>query len=378
MNNPDKYKKLISYGWNGSFEGEFEPYAREGYVPARIVRGGRGIFGAVGAAGDLRLEPSGSFRHVTDIGLQDIPVVGDWCAVSGTADNDAAPSGPAVPRARIEGVLPRRTVLYRAAADSTKEAPGTSEAAVANIDTVAAVMDIARDFNLRRVERFLANIESGGAEAALILTKIDLVDDPETFRCRTETRFSGLRIFLIDSISGRGRDDLAPLFEPGSTTALVGMSGAGKSTLLNMIMGRPTAKTAVVREQDGRGRHTTTERTLYLLPGGGLLIDTPGIRAVGISAGRDAVENSFEDIHALAEECRFSDCTHRHEPGCAVQKALADGLIEQDRYLNFLRILSEAVTAEEEQRRRKEKDDYIGRIQYQMRRERQRNDRRGR
>ncbi|MFW5769093.1 MAG: ribosome small subunit-dependent GTPase A, partial [Spirochaetota bacterium] len=258
-----------------------------------------------------------------------------------------------------------------------RDSAGSREAAVANIDTVAVVMDVARDFNLRRIERFLANIESGGAEAALILTKIDLVEDPEAFRRRTAARFTSLPILLVDSISGRGRGELDPLFEPGQTTALVGMSGAGKSTLLNMLMGKAEAKTAEVREQDGRGRHTTTGRRLYRLSGGGLLIDTPGIRAVGISAGSEAVQSSFDDIYALSAECRFSDCTHRHEPGCAVRRALADGRIEQDRYLNFLRLLSEAVTAEEELRRRKAKEDSIGKIQYQMRRARQRRDSHG-
>jgi ribosome biogenesis GTPase len=299
---------------------------------------------------------------LVDLGLQESPVVGDWCAVS---------------EARIEGVLPRRTVLYRAAVDSTRDSAGSREAAVANIDTVAVVMDIALDFNLRRIERFLANTETGGAEAALILTKIDLVEEPEAFRRRTAARFTNLPIFLVDSISGRGRDELDQLLEPGHTVAFVGLSGAGKSTLLNMLLGKSMAKTAEVRERDGRGRHTTTERSLYLLPGESLIIDTPGIRAVGISAGSEAVRSSFEDIHALAADCRFSDCTHRHEPGCAVRGALAEGRIEQDRYLNFLRILSEAVTAEEEQRRRREKEDYIGKIQYQMRRARQRRDRHG-
>jgi ribosome biogenesis GTPase len=353
---------LINYGWNCQFANDFAPFADRGFTPARITRSGRGIFGAVSTRGGMSLKPSGSFRHLTELGIQEAPVLGDWCAVSGTDDSHGL----------IEGVLPRRTVLYSSSADSTRETTGSRKAAFANADTVAVVMDTAYDFNLRRIERFSANIEAGGAEAALILTKIDLVDDPESFRRRTADRFSSLRICLVDSLSGRGREELEPLLRPGRTAVMVGLSGAGKSTLLNMLTGRQAAKTAAVREQDGRGRHTTTERTLYLLPGGGLLADTPGIRAVGISADLASVRSSFEDIHELAAGCRFADCSHRHEPGCAVRAALAEGLIEKDRYRNFLRILSEAVSEEEKQHRRREKDKHIGKIQYQMRKERNR------
>jgi len=362
------HNNLTTYGWNEQNNLDFAPFDDQGYTPARIIRSGRGMYRAVGIDGELRLKPSGSFRYLTEIGLQEIPVVGDWCAVSG-GDEDST--------GLIEGVLPRRSILYRAAVDSTRETAGSRLAAFANIDTVAIVMDIARDFNLRRIERFIANIEAGGAEAALILTKVDLVEDPEAFRRRVATRFNSLRIYLLDSLSGRGREELNPLLAPGRTTALVGLSGAGKSTLLNMMMGRKIAGTREVRERDGRGRHVTTARSLYLLPEGGLLIDTPGIRAVGITAGRDAVRSSFGDILELAESCRFADCSHRGEPGCAVQSALSEGLIETDRYLNFLRILSEAVSAEEVQLRRQEKELYIGRLQYQMRRDQSRRDKHG-
>jgi len=302
LNTKHKETRLEQYGWDGAWAAGFAPFAAEGYLPARILSNNRGIYTAVAEAGELRLQPSGSFRHLVDLGLQETPVGGDWCAYRPASEGQGL----------IEGVTDRRSFLPYLASDSSRDESGEHRVALANIDTVVIVMDAARDFNPRRVERFLPNITAGGADPALLLNKIDL------------------------------------------------------------LLGRQEMKTTEVRHHDGRGRHTTTSRRLLLLPNNAMVIDTPGIRAVGISGGEDSVRNSFQDIRELAEECRFSNCSHRHEPGCTVRQALSDGRIDQDRYQNFLRVLEESRSREEELQRRQEKEMYIAKVQYQMRRERNR------
>jgi ribosome biogenesis GTPase len=350
----DNIYVLEQYGWNSRFAENFEPYRCQGLLPARVVRDGRELYRGIHPGGEAALTLSGSFRYLLDLGVQPMPVIGDWCAVSPTDD-------PA--HFRIEGVLPRSTVLHRRSC-------GDEDLSAANVDVIGIVSSIAKGLNLRRIERFLANAQSGGAQGALILTKIDLVDEPEAYKRRAAARFGELPIYLVDSISGAGAGDLNDLFLPGRSIALTGISGAGKSTLINLLLGSSRARTAAVRDSDGRGRHTTTERVLFRIPSGALVIDTPGVRSVGITGSEASTEASFDDIARLAEACRFSDCTHRNEPGCAVRKALLAGEIEQDRYLNYLQLLHEASAGEvDERERRREKDRRFGRLRYTMRKE---------
>lgn len=354
LQNSDNNNLLEQYGWNGGLESAFIPYGEQGLSAGRIIRDGRELYRAVSADGEVMLSPSGSFRYLADLGAQPLPVVGDWCAFR-SAGGD---------RGLIEAVLPRGAVLHRQGEEE--------EIGAANIDAAAVISGISRDFNLRRIERFLTNIRSGGAEPALILTKADLVEDAEAYRRRARARFGDLPVYLVDSISGRGKEELDALFLPRRTVVLAGISGTGKSTLLNMLCGEGIAATGELRENDGRGRHTTTGRSLFRLPSGALVIDTPGVRSVGIAADGAGTEEAFEEIAALAAQCRFSDCSHRGEPGCRVREALLEGEIEQDRYLNFLRLREEAVSREEELRLRREKGKQLGKIIYQMRKENRR------
>ena len=202
----------------------------------------------------------------------------------------------------------------------------------------------------------------------LAFTKADLLEDPKAYRKRVALRFPDHPSYIIDSISGIGVDDFMNCLEPGSTLMLIGTSGAGKSTLVNRLCNAEIVKTAPVREKDGRGRHTTTTRQLYLLPNGTMILDTPGIRMVGMRRNPGSIHDSFDDIARLAINCKFSDCTHSGEPGCAVQKAVREGLVEQDRYFNFLRLVQEAQSREEVLQQSKQKKRAIGAIRYRLRR----------
>ncbi len=356
--NPFLNNILSLYGWNDTLIRDFIPYQNLGYIPLRICREGRGLFW--GTDGELQylLERSGTFQNMQDLGIQPSPVVGDWCAIH--------PYGP--DRGLIEAVLPRRNTFHKPLVHDLYGIEGEAPAVVSNVEYGAIVMDAWHDFNLRRVERFVSLLHADGIAPLLILTKIDLLEEPESYRLRVLARFPDFPIFLVDSLSAKGIDLLLAYLQPSTTLMLLGLSGAGKSTLLNCLSKTVVAKTGEVRSQDGRGRHTTTSRQMYLLPNGTILIDTPGLRAIGMNSGTDEVDQSFSDIFILAESCKFSDCTHTGEPGCAVQAALLAGELEQDRFLNYLKLRGEAKSYEEVMARRKQKDKALGKLLYQYRR----------
>lgn len=362
MDSTRTYKTIFTYGWHESLSKQFEPYENLGYIPMRIVRQGRGLYRGVSGDASLLLELSGSFLNLQDLGIQQSPVVGDWCAVRQYASD----------RGRIEAVLPRMNVLHRPVAhdrQGSNGVEGSAKLVAANIDMAAIIQDCRYDFNLRRIERFISLLHTDSIPAILVLTKIDLVEDPEAYRLRALARFPNCRVFPVDSISGNGIDALVEALLPTTTTVLLGTSGAGKSTLVNRLSGHVVAKTADIRTLDGRGRHTTTSRHLHLLPHGALILDTPGIRVVGMNSSQELVHDAFTDISDLSHGCRFSDCTHTGEPGCRVFQALREGMIEQDRYFNYLRLGKEAQSWEEVVRQRKQKKKAIGMMQYRLRRE---------
>jgi len=265
-------------------------------------------------AGKLRFETSNR---------EDLPAVGDFVRVRDTV---------------IEEVLPRRTVFLRKAAGDTLEA----QVIAANIDTVLVVTGLDGDFNLRRLERYFATARASRAQCAILLNKADLCEDLDARIHDVRAIAPGADVVTISALHGDGIDALRPYLVPGETVAFVGSSGAGKSTLINRLLGRERQATGAVRETDSRGRHTTTHRELLETPSGALLIDTPGLRQLQPWAGEDDVDGAFPDIEELAGECRYRDCAHVGEEGCAVQAAIDNGSLEFDRFSNYRKMRKEA------------------------------------
>lgn len=333
---------LHDLGWDASWEDAFEPYARRQLIPARVAVRHHGPCELWAEQGPLGGLPSG---RLTD---EDLPAVGDWVA--------ARPL-PGERKALIEAVLPRRSAFTR------KEAwrRTVEQVVAANVDTVFLMSSLDGDVNPRRLERYLVGAWESGAQPAIVLTKADLEPDPAAAVLDVEAISFGLPVHLVSAVSGQGLGELEQYLARGRTVALLGSSGVGKSTLVNHLAGRDLLVTREVRA-DGRGRHTTTHRELVLLPRGGLLLDTPGMRELQLWAGEESLDGAFEDIVALTSECRFSDCAHEHEPDCAVRHALADGSLPAGRWESYSKLQRELRSLEirrskrlqsEERRRRR-------------------------
>jgi len=311
-------------GWTDELEAALRAIEGTGWAAARVFSDGRGVLTFADSTGAARAgRVSGRLRHLCRTPAE-LPVVGDWVVYRPDDAHDPV---------TVHAVLPRRTrVARKVAGDRSDE-----QVLAANVDTVVIVMGLDGDLNPRRLDRFLTLVRSGGARPFVLLTKADLISP-------TERQTEALRAVTVDvpvATTGLGDPALPPELlgelEPARTLVLVGSSGAGKSTLINRILARDAQKTAAVRESDRRGRHTTTNRQMFMVPGGALIIDTPGLREIQLADGDDATE-AFPDIVALAAACRFRDCNHEQEPNCAVQAALAAGQLAPERLLRFRRL----------------------------------------
>jgi ribosome biogenesis GTPase len=309
---------IESLGWDASWAEAFTPFAARGHRPARVVAVHRDTSIVRDHAGDRPASVSGSFRFEA-LAASDYPTVGDWVAL------DAG--------GVIAAVLPRRSVFRRMAVDGTRRGGGLDDEQImaSNVDVALLVAGLDSDFNLRRIERYLAVAWSSGVTPVVVLNKSDVADDIDGRLVAVDAIAPGVATVPVSARTGAGLDDLRGHLRAGATAAILGSSGVGKSTLVNALLGEDRQRTAEVRESDSRGRHTTTHRELFELPGGALLVDTPGIRALEVLGAEEGVEASFDDVTDLAAACRFSDCRHEGEPGCAVRAALADGRLSADR-----------------------------------------------
>lgn len=323
---------ITQYGWSDTLARAFAPHAQAGHVPGRVVVQHRDSYVVATDAGETRAKAAGRLLHAT--GEADYPAVGDWVVLSpGRADRAAT----------IHAVLPRRTAFVRRAADSLRKA----QVIAANIDVAFVVTSLNADLNPRRIERYLAAAWQSGARPVVVLTKSDLCDDPQAQAAEIAALADGCPVLTVSARDGLGLDALLAQVSPGETCVLIGSSGVGKSTLVNAFLGEERMATQAVRESDDQGRHTTSHRQLVLLPGGGLILDTPGIREVGLIDAEEGVAVVFDDIERLAADCRFSDCGHVHEPGCAVQAALKAGTLDPARWAHFQKLGLELAAGEQ-------------------------------
>ncbi|MBP0465208.1 ribosome small subunit-dependent GTPase A [Roseomonas sp. PWR1] len=321
---------IEQYGWSDALRLAFEPHARAGYIPGRIIVQQRLANLVATDVGTLSAKLSGRMRHeAREAGH---PAAGDWVALSA---NDGEGT------ATIHAVLPRRTAFVRRAADSVQ----TLQVIAANIDVVLVVTSMNADLNPRRLERFLAAAWQSGARPVVILTKADLCEQPEAQAAEIATLAAGCPVLIVSVRQGLGLGGLMDHVKQGETCVLIGSSGVGKSTLVNALLGEERMATRDIRAADARGRHTTSHRQLVLLPGGGLLLDTPGIREVGLVDADEGLSTVFDDIEQLAQNCRFRDCGHDTEPGCAVRSALEAGLLDADRWTHFQKLSREMATS---------------------------------
>ncbi len=325
-------------GWDSHFESRFEAYRGEGLVPARVAREDRQMYAVLCEDGELTAEVSGRLRHEAQ-GKDAFPAVGDWVAIA---------SRPEEGKATIHAVLQRRSAFSR------KVAGGNTEAQIvaANVDTVFLVSGLDGDFNMRRIERYLTVAWDSGANPVVVLNKADLCDDVATRMGEVEAVAFGVPIHAVSALDDTDTDALRSYLGTGKTVAFLGSSGVGKSTLVNSLIGTERQATAAVRDDDSRGRHTTTRRELIRCPAGGVLIDTPGMRELQLWADEEGLKRTFDDIEELAVQCRFGDCGHQSEPGCAIQEALADGTLDEARYRSYTKLQRELQHLEQKQNQR--------------------------
>ncbi len=325
---------LHTLGWSQFFESQFHTWREQGCVPARVAEEHRARYVVIGEFGSLPAEVSGRFRHLADT-IAGFPAVGDWVAVSPTEEMD---------RGIIHGLLDRKSGFSRKAASSggMPESGGRTDEQVlaANIDTVFLVSGLDGDFNPRRVERYLAAAWDSGAAPVILLNKADLCDNVDRHLEEINAVAYGVPAFVISAQENRGLEALEPYMAAAQTTVFLGSSGVGKSTLINQLLGEDRIKTQAVREYDSRGRHTTTFRQMLFLPGGGIVIDTPGMRELQLW-NDGGLSRTFADVEELIGKCRFNDCRHESEPGCAVQEAIRDGRLSEERYQRYIKLQKE-------------------------------------
>ena len=327
---------LTDLGWDATWADAFAHHVEAGLAPGRVAIEFNHIYRVLTAEGELQAQHSGRILHRAT-GRHELAAVGDWVAVRQTAGEKTG---------TIEAILPRRSKFSRKVAGELTE----EQVVAANIDVVFLVMGLDRDYNPRRLERYLMMAYESGATPVVILTKADLVDDADARCAELASLVPGTAVHALTAVPTTAPSgevvppDVRVLFQylaRGRTAALLGSSGAGKSTLINAISGTDTLKTGAVRAKDSRGRHTTRHRQLILLPDRGLLVDTPGMRELQLWDVTEAAQESFDDIQELSPGCHFADCRHRDEPRCAVKAAVADGTLAAERLAGYLKLQDE-------------------------------------
>ena len=313
-------------GWNDDLEAAFEPYRQRGFSAARVAAQYKGAYVLYWDGPDLWAELPGRMLHRAE-GALDLPAVGDWVVFEPL---------PPPSRSMIQALMPRKSAFVRKMAGVTTQ----EQVVAANVDVVFLVSALNEDLNPRRIERYLTLAWESGSNPIVVLTKSDLCDDLEGSLARVQEVALGVPIHLVSNVTGEGIDELWPYMGSGKTVALLGSSGVGKSSLVNSFVGSEVQVVKDIRE-DGRGRHTTTHRELIAVPEGGLVLDTPGMRELQLWEASEGVQGAFEDIVKLGHACRFRDCTHKSEPGCAIRAAINSGRLKADRWESYQKLQRE-------------------------------------
>jgi ribosome biogenesis GTPase len=336
-------------GWSADRAMAFAPHAAAGLLPGRLVSSA-GVGLVITESGPTELVIQRRFAREVE-SLTDLPAVGDWLALEPLSESPR--------QAALREVLPRKGSFVR-----QRLSDGRPQVLAANVDTAFLVSGLDHDLNLRRIERYLVLALDGGVTPVVVLNKVDLALDLPRAVAEVHAIAAGTRVVVTSATEGTGLDELSSCLEPGLTACLLGSSGVGKSTLTNALLGEERQVTRELREDDSKGRHTTTHRELFTLPGGGMLIDTPGLRTVGVLGDENALSATFDEVESIARACRFSDCRHDAEPGCAVRAAIEAGVLSPARLVSHHKLEAERLSAElrADERARRAADRRLGRF----------------
>ncbi|MCK5106018.1 MAG: ribosome small subunit-dependent GTPase A [Elusimicrobiales bacterium] len=327
MSTDDNKIKLEDLGYSDFFRNKKESDSNDSLIPARIIAEHKGEYILKNEVSEFSAKITGKMMF-TASSREEYPAVGDWVLINIINKSQAV----------IYEILPRRATLKRKAVGSSD-----AQTIASNIDIAFIVESTDRDYSLNRLERYFALAKSGGIQPAIVLNKTDLITEAEleTITKELKERFKDTNIYISSVLTGKGISDLKKDIKKGKTYCFIGSSGVGKSSIINVLLGKNLIKTGKISSHANRGKHITTHRQLFLMETGGLLIDTPGMREIGLLDSDEGIKDVYLDIYELIKGCKFSNCTHMHEPGCAVLAAVKSGVLDKARYQNFLKLVKE-------------------------------------
>lgn len=346
--------KIEDLGYDPFFESGRQRLGFAEFAPARIVAEYRGAYKVKNEKGEYLAKITGKQMFEAQ-SREDYPAVGDWVVITDLGEGQAV----------INGLLPRLTIIKRKHGDKNKTGEKSNlQIIAANINTAFVVQAVGRDYSLNRFERYFALAQDGRVEPAIILNKIDLVpkEELDLKLAELKNRFGNIDIFLASAANGLGIDGLKSYISKGKTYCFLGSSGVGKSSLINKLLGEDAIKTEEIGLGTNRGKHVTTAREMYFLKNGGIVIDNPGMREVGLTDASQGIDSFFDEITALAKQCKYADCTHTQEPGCQVVKAVKEGKLDKEKYANYINLKKEAEFYQMSELEKKEKDHQFGKF----------------